>query len=40
VLGGLADLLLQIGEASGEVSDQLALRFFVHVDASRGTLSS
>ena len=40
VLGGLADLLLQIAEVSGRVSDQLALRFFVHVDASRGTLSS
>lgn len=40
VLGGLADLLLQITAAAGQVSDQLALRFFVHVDASRGTLSS
>lgn len=39
VLGGLADLLLQIASAAGAVSDQLALRFFVHVDASRGTLS-
>ncbi|MBB1518045.1 circularly permuted type 2 ATP-grasp protein [Aquipseudomonas guryensis] len=40
VLGGLADLLLQIVGAAGQVSDQLGLRFFVHVDASRGTLSS
>ncbi len=40
VLTGLADLLLQISAVAGEVSDQLALRFFVHVDASRGTLSS
>ena len=40
VLGGLADLLLQIAEVSGRVSDQLALRFFVHVDASQRTQSS
>ncbi|QKE64616.1 circularly permuted type 2 ATP-grasp protein [Aquipseudomonas campi] len=40
VLGGLADLLLQIVGAAGQVSDQLGLRFFVHVDASRGTQSS
>ncbi|MBB2493701.1 circularly permuted type 2 ATP-grasp protein [Aquipseudomonas ullengensis] len=40
VLGGLADLLLQIVDGAGQVSDQLALRFFVHVDASQRTLSS
>lgn len=40
VLGGLADLLLPIAEVSGRVSDQLALRFFVHVDASQRTQSS
>jgi uncharacterized circularly permuted ATP-grasp superfamily protein/uncharacterized alpha-E superfamily protein len=40
VLGGLADLLLQIVAGAGQISDQLGLRFFVHVDASRGTLSS
>ncbi|UUY09993.1 circularly permuted type 2 ATP-grasp protein [Pseudomonas sp. J452] len=40
VLGGLADLLLQIVGAAGQVSDQLGLRFFVHVDASQRTQSS
>lgn len=40
VLGGLADLLLQIVAAAGQVSDQLGLRFFVHVDASQRTQSS
>ncbi|WP_447594307.1 circularly permuted type 2 ATP-grasp protein [Aquipseudomonas campi] len=40
VLGGLADLLQQIATGAGQVSDQLALRFFVHVDASQRTQSS
>lgn len=39
VLAGLAELLEQISVAAGEVSDRLALRFFVHVDASRRTQS-
>jgi uncharacterized circularly permuted ATP-grasp superfamily protein/uncharacterized alpha-E superfamily protein len=40
VLGGLADLLLQIVDGAGQVSDRLGLRFFVHVDASQRTQSS
>jgi uncharacterized circularly permuted ATP-grasp superfamily protein/uncharacterized alpha-E superfamily protein len=40
VLTGLADLLDDICGAAGEVSDRLALRFFVHVDASQRTVSS
>ncbi|MET0949777.1 MAG: circularly permuted type 2 ATP-grasp protein [Pseudomonas sp.] len=40
VLEGLADLLLSIGEASGQVSDRLALRHFAHVDdVSQRTVS-
>ncbi|VXB44874.1 conserved hypothetical protein [Pseudomonas sp. 8AS] len=40
VLGGLADLLLQVVAGAGQVSDQLGLRFFVHVDTSQRTQSS
>lgn len=40
VLNGLAQLLESIAQASAEISDQLALRFFVHVDASQRTQSS
>ncbi|MFI8480920.1 circularly permuted type 2 ATP-grasp protein [Pseudomonas sp. NPDC078700] len=40
VLNGLAQLLETIAQASAETSDQLALRFFVHVDASQRTQSS
>lgn len=40
VLNGLAQLLERIAKASGDASDQLGLRFFVHVDASRRTQSS
>ncbi|MFI8607032.1 circularly permuted type 2 ATP-grasp protein [Pseudomonas sp. NPDC077649] len=40
VLDGLADLLTAISQAAGTVSDQLGLRFFVHVDASQRTQSS
>jgi len=40
VLEGLADLLQGIAEASGQLSDRLALRYFAHVDASQQTLSS
>jgi hypothetical protein len=32
VLDGLADMLQLIGDASGQVSDRLALRHFAHVD--------
>jgi uncharacterized circularly permuted ATP-grasp superfamily protein/uncharacterized alpha-E superfamily protein len=40
VLNGLADLLQSIGEASGQVSDRLALRHFAHVDdVSQRTVS-
>lgn len=40
VLDGLADLLQQIAEVSGQVSDRLALRHFAHVDAvSQQTVS-
>jgi uncharacterized alpha-E superfamily protein len=40
VLEGLADLLQNIGEASGLVSDRLALRHFAHVDdVSQRTVS-
>jgi len=40
VLDGLADLLQSIGEASGQVSDRLALRHFAHVDdVSQRTVS-
>ncbi|WP_426143025.1 circularly permuted type 2 ATP-grasp protein [Pseudomonas sp. DWP3-1-2] len=40
VLEGLADLLQSIGEASGQVSDRLALRHFAHVDdVSQRTVS-
>ena len=39
-LEGLADLLQQIAEACGQVSDRLALRHFAHVDAvSQQTVS-
>ncbi|WP_202369994.1 circularly permuted type 2 ATP-grasp protein [Pseudomonas sp. MWU318] len=39
-LGGLADLLQEIAEASGQVSDRLALRHFAHVDdVSQRTVS-
>ncbi|UCJ18649.1 circularly permuted type 2 ATP-grasp protein [Pseudomonas sp. MM211] len=40
VLDGLANLLEAIGQASGKASDELGLRFFVHVAASQGTRSS
>jgi uncharacterized alpha-E superfamily protein len=40
VLAGLADLLASISQATGDVSDRLGLRFFVHVDASQRTQSS
>jgi uncharacterized alpha-E superfamily protein len=41
VLAGLADLLQAIAAGAAEVSDRLALRHFVHVDAvSQQTLSS
>ena len=40
VLHGLADLLIEISQACGVVSDQLGLRFFVHVDVSQRTQSS
>ncbi|WP_397450173.1 circularly permuted type 2 ATP-grasp protein [Pseudomonas sp. NA-150] len=40
VLEGLADLLQSIGDASGHVSDRLALRHFAHVDdVSQRTVS-
>ncbi|MGV8916449.1 MAG: circularly permuted type 2 ATP-grasp protein [Pseudomonas sp.] len=40
VLEGLADLLQRIGNASGHVSDRLALRHFAHVDdVSQRTVS-
>ncbi len=40
VLDGLADLLQTIAEASGQVSDRLALRHFAHVDdVSQRTIS-
>ncbi|WAH58258.1 circularly permuted type 2 ATP-grasp protein [Pseudomonas silvicola] len=40
VLDGLADLLQTIAEASGQVSDRLALRHFAHVDdVSQRTVS-
>ncbi|WP_437882675.1 circularly permuted type 2 ATP-grasp protein [Pseudomonas sp. LRF_L74] len=39
VLAGLADLLLAIAQSAGQVSDQLGLRFFAHVDASQRTSS-
>jgi uncharacterized circularly permuted ATP-grasp superfamily protein/uncharacterized alpha-E superfamily protein len=40
VLDGLADLLLGIGDACGQVSDRLALRHFAHVDdVSQRTVS-
>ena len=39
-LDGLADLLQAIGDASGQVSDRLALRHFAHVDdVSQRTVS-
>lgn len=39
-LNGLADLLQEIAEASGQVSDRLALRHFAHVDdVSQRTVS-
>ena len=39
-LDGLADLLQEIAEASGQVSDRLALRHFAHVDdVSQRTVS-
>ena len=39
-LSGLADLLQEIAEASGQVSDRLALRHFAHVDdVSQRTVS-
>ncbi|WP_064117204.1 circularly permuted type 2 ATP-grasp protein [Pseudomonas fluorescens] len=39
-LAGLADLLQEIAEASGQVSDRLALRHFAHVDdVSQRTVS-
>ncbi|SMQ27180.1 Uncharacterized conserved protein, circularly permuted ATPgrasp superfamily [Pseudomonas helmanticensis] len=39
-LDGLADLLQEVAEASGEVSDRLALRHFAHVDdVSQRTVS-
>lgn len=40
VLEGLAGLLKQISSACAQASDHLALRFFVHVDASQRTQSS
>ena len=40
VLEGLATLLDSLSQASAQISDRLALRFFVHVDASRRTQSS
>ncbi|SDI09324.1 Uncharacterized conserved protein, circularly permuted ATPgrasp superfamily [Pseudomonas benzenivorans] len=40
VLAGLAELLDGIARATGEVSERLGLRFFVHVDASQRTQSS
>ncbi|MGH8353988.1 MAG: hypothetical protein ACRERY_10760, partial [Pseudomonas sp.] len=40
VLEGLAELLQGIAEASGQISDRLALRYFAHVDASQQTMSS
>ena len=40
VLEGLADLLQNIGDTSGQVSDRLALRHFAHVDdVSQRTVS-
>ncbi|WP_248803566.1 circularly permuted type 2 ATP-grasp protein [Pseudomonas sp. MWU13-2100] len=40
VLDGLADLLQEIADASGQVSDRLALRHFAHVDdVSQQTVS-
>ena len=37
---GLADLLQEIAEVSGQVSDRLALRHFAHVDdVSQQTVS-
>ncbi|MGH8376812.1 MAG: alpha-E domain-containing protein, partial [Pseudomonas sp.] len=39
-LEGLADLLQEIADASGQVSDRLALRHFAHVDdVSQRTVS-
>lgn len=39
-LEGLADLLQEIADASGQVSDRLALRHFAHVDdVSQQTVS-
>jgi uncharacterized circularly permuted ATP-grasp superfamily protein/uncharacterized alpha-E superfamily protein len=40
VLDGLSALLESISQASADISDRLALRFFVHVDASQRTQSS
>jgi uncharacterized circularly permuted ATP-grasp superfamily protein/uncharacterized alpha-E superfamily protein len=40
VLHGLSQLLRAVGEAAGQLSDRLALRFFAHVDASQQTVSS
>ncbi|NRH27374.1 circularly permuted type 2 ATP-grasp protein [Pseudomonas sp. MS19] len=40
VLDGLAGLLDDIALAAGQASDNLGLRFFVHVDASKRTLST
>jgi hypothetical protein len=39
-LDGLADLLQEVADASGQVSDRLALRHFAHVDdVSQQTVS-
>ncbi len=38
-LGELAALLQSVASAAGQLSDQLGLRFFVHVDASQQTQS-
>jgi uncharacterized alpha-E superfamily protein len=39
-INGLADLLQEIADASGQVSDRLALRHFAHVDdVSQRTVS-
>lgn len=40
VVEGLAEMLDAIAAAAGDLSDRLGLRFFAHVDASHGTLSS
>ncbi|SDJ26722.1 circularly permuted type 2 ATP-grasp protein [Pseudomonas indica] len=39
VLDGLGDLLREIAEAAGQLSDRLTLRYFAHVDASQQTVS-